>query len=254
MKKLMFFLILLLILGVSSMAAILVEPSRFILQIEPGKKETGAITIINTGDTPANLAAILYDWDISSDGKLNETVAGTRTDTLNGLIKFNPRQFTINPGQSQIVRFTIEAPKDNIEHKGIVFFEETIASGGEVGTLITTKIGATIYAAPKGVKLSLQFQDITVTSKNDEVSLNIKAVNNGNAHLRMTVIYQLQNKAGKKLKDGSLSEQVLLCAKDATFSLPIANNLPSGDYRLILDIAFYGVESRLNRAIEFSIP
>jgi len=254
MKKLMFLFMLVIFLGITSLAAVMVEPGRFILQIEPGKKETGAITVINIGDADAKLEAVLYDWDIGEDGKLNETTAGSRTDTLNGLIKFNPRQFTIKPGQSQVVRFTIDAPTDNIEHKGIVFFEEVIASGGDVSTLITAKVGATIYAAPKGAKRSIHFNNISVSATKETVDLVVKAINNGNVHLRMVIQYKLQTKSGKVVLEDSFKEQVLLSGKEVAFNLPITTNLASGQYRLILDFSFYGIESSYNQVVEFSIP
>jgi len=242
-------------LGTLSLASLLVEPSRFILKIEPDKRESGSITVTNTGSFPADLKAVLYDWDLSEEGELIELPPKTRTDSLDGLIKFNPRQFTVQPGQTQIVRFTIEAPKDEIEHRGIVFFEESFSpTPGAMGATITTKVGPIFYVAPVKIEMALQYKEIRVISENNQANLKVFALNNGKGHIRLTISYQLQTKEGKTIHEGVLPEQIILPQNSINKLFSLADNLQSGDYRLLVVLSYYGY-TRVNEGVlEFSIP
>lgn len=254
-KKCLSILLMVFFLGTLSLAAILVEPSRFILKIEPGKRESGFITVINTGSLPADLKAVLYDWDLSETGELIELQAKTRTDSLDGLIKFNPRQFTIQPGKAQIVRFTIDAPQDGLEHKGVVFFEESfVPPSGTIGATVTTKVGPIFYVAPTNIELALQFNDIRVVQENNQTFFKVFALNNGKGHIRLTISYKLQTKEGKTLKEDALPEQVILPGKNLDQLFSIAENLHNGDYRLIVVLSYFGYTRFNEGVLEFSIP
>lgn len=235
------------------MATIMVEPSRFILKVEPGKKETGAINVINAGKTPATLRVVLYDWDLDEDGNLSEVNPGTYSDSLEKLIKFNPKQFTVQPGQSQVVRFTIDGPTDGIEHKGIVFFEETLALPGDsLGANVTSMIGTTIYVAPTKILRAIRFLEMDVKI-DGQVRYVVKAINEGDGHLRFSTSYKLQTENGKTLKEGSFKEEVLLPKHTLALEYPLTD-LSSGKYRLLLQMRFYGINNTYDEAIEFSIP
>lgn len=254
MKKPPLVIALILICSLFSLATVMVEPSRFILKIEPGQKQTGVITVINAGLIPTTLNAVLYDWQLNEEEKLQALVAGTRSDSLEKLIKFNPKNFTIQPGQAQIVRFTIEAPTDGIEHKGIVFFEENIALAGDgIGANVTSRIGTTIYAAPVDVKHSLLIKELRPFLDDEQINLLFSAHNNGTGHLRLRISYYLQNKQGKTLKEGSINELVILPDDEKIVVEPITK-LSSGEYRLLMQVAFYDIEQRFEHTAEFSIP
>jgi len=234
-------------------ATVIVDPSRFILIGEPGVKLTQSINIINASTNPVDLTAVLYDWELNEEGKLEEMPIGTLVDSLGSSIKFSPKKFSLNPGQAQVVRFTVEVPTDATEHKGIVFFEEEIpVVGNQSGATVTTKIGATIYVAPENATLAFELLDTNVVLIGDGVYFLVEAVNKGTAHIRFGINYKLQTKSGMLLKEDTYSEQVLFPGKTSKLYYPVAI-LPSGDYRLALEFNFTGFTKTHNQAISFTL-
>lgn len=252
-RKLCVTLLLCLVFSLTALATIIVDPSRFVLVGPPGTRLTQSINVMNTGDAPVNLTAVLYDWVLDNQGKLQELPAGTLEDSLGASLKFSPRQFKLEPGQTQVVRFTVEVPTDGIERKGIVFFEEELPiPGDQMGTTITTKIGATIYVAPEDATLAFEIIDVNVALIDGSVYFLVEAVNQGTAHIRFAIDYKLQTATGSVLLHDSYSEQVLLPGKTSKLYYPVAA-VPSGDYRLSLVFKFTGFDVTHEQAIAFRV-
>ncbi|MDD2430378.1 MAG: hypothetical protein PHD88_09745 [Firmicutes bacterium] len=256
MKKLLLALCIFTFLTLAISADLLIEPSRIIVEIEPGGKTSGAISIINTGKKPLDLKAVLYDWDLEETSELIELEAGLKEDSLDNLIKFNPREFTILPGKSQVVRYTIQAPDDSLEHKGIVFFEQTITppKGSMIGATVKNKIGTIFYVSTPLIEMDITFEDISLSSENGNHFLKVVADNTGKGHIRLIISYLLQTKEGKTLKEETLPDQVLLVGKKLNSSFPIIGDLAPGNYRLIVNLSYSGYTQRNQGVLEFSIP
>ncbi|MCK4259786.1 MAG: DUF916 domain-containing protein [Halanaerobiales bacterium] len=238
-------------------ASTYIEPSRFILHLEPGAKMSDSIKVTNMSNNEIEVRAVLYDWKLDEKDELVTYSSNTRQDTLYGLIKFNPRQFKLAPGETQIVRFTVKAPQEgfDIERKGIVFFEqESVVEQDGVGVNVLSQIGTTIYTMPSAAKSSFCLAKAEVYIPEEGISLGVLLIGNeGNVHVRYHVKYKISNEDGKILDEGTVAEKVILPEDRRLVTFPITPNLPIGRYNLLLEIAFDGTNKKLVHTVPFDV-
>jgi P pilus assembly chaperone PapD len=234
----------------------IVDPSRFIFSVKPGGRTTGAIKVTNPGQTIARVNAVVYDWTLNREDKMVTTPAGTRKESLKGCIKFNPRNFKLAPGASQIVRFTLTAPTGGgyLERRGVVFFEEHLAHNPkQPGANVVTQVGATIYLGLQGMKMGFNAENVTVrktSAKKRRAALDV--TNSGEGHIRYRITYKLVNAKGALVKREQLAEHVLLpqSKRKVHFVLPV---LKPGKYNLLCSFYFYGTDKTFSRTAAFTV-
>lgn len=241
-----------------SFAATVVEPSRFIFMANRGDKVTGTIKVTNDSPKEIFLNAILYDWDLSKDDKMITFDAGTRKETLKGLIKFNPQNFRLPPGRSQIVRFTVSAPASGplFERRGIVFFEErsTIKDGFGQGAVVIAKVGTTIYLNLKGTRMGARVTDSSVNKLSPgKYQTSLEIANQGLGHIRYFISYKIVNQKGALVFENQLTEKVILPQSNQKLSFHLPENLAPGKYNLILNINFHGTDRAYSETIPFEV-
>jgi hypothetical protein len=175
---------------------------------------------------------------------------------LNGYIKFNPRIFTLEPGASQLVRFTVAAPKSGFagELRGMVFFEEeTPLSDGGVHAKLITEVGSTIYAAIDPIQLKLQLASVKVVEVNGRISAALNIRNEGSSHVRYRIAYKVVNAKNALIAQDQVQEKILLPGFQREISFPVTGDFPIGKYRLWLEIKFFNTDKTLVHAIPFTI-
>ncbi|HHT48710.1 MAG TPA: hypothetical protein GXZ98_05390 [Firmicutes bacterium] len=235
-----------------------VEPSKFLFTLEPGERITDAIKVTNTQATAAEYTAVIYDWTLDDEGRLVTSPAGKRADTLAGLIKFNPRRFKLEPGQSQYVRFTLTAPKDGdwLERRGIIFFEESRPPEvNAVGSTVVIQVGATVYLSFTETVNSFRAYGLKIqTGAEGPPALLLDLANEGQAHIRYQVTYRITGENGGLLEENACGEQLILPVSRRLVSFPFTNTLPTGDYQIEVKISFSGTNQILSRVVPFSIP
>lgn len=258
-NKLAIFLIVFFIFVFSALvsATTLVEPGRFIFSLEPGSQISDAIAVTNTGNEEIEISATLYDWILDDEDQLVTFKKNTRPDTLYGLIKFNPRQFKLAPGETQLVRFTIKTPKEgfNLEKRGIVFFEQkNLFNQDGVGATVVTKVGCTIYATPTTATSSFRLVKAIVHMPTDSEPLGVLLIKNGgDAHIRYYINYKVVDASGGLLEEGNVNEKVILPNSDQIVSFPIIAGLSNGKYNLLLEFSFSRTDKKFVHAIPFEV-
>ncbi len=238
--------------------SIRVEPSRFIFNINPGERDTGAITVKNNSDRELFLTANFYDWLLDERNEMVFWDSGTLEATLAGLIRFNPRQFTLSPGESQIVRFTVEMPPDDeepFERRGIIFFEheEPFEEEG-IGASIKTMIGTTIYVMPREYRLSFHIIDGMVHVTADQVCLAALLLgSDALVHTRFTIHYRVVAPGGRLIEEGQQREMVILPEEIRPVFFPLEQVQEPGDYRLMIEINFAGTDYKMTDILPFTV-
>lgn len=248
-------LILIFSLAIEVAAITHVEPARFIISVNPGQRRTGTIKVTNKGEEEIAVKAILYDWDLKRDDSLITLEAGTKQETLDQLIKFNPRQFKIAGGKTQVVRFTIRAPENlKKERRGIVFFEEETGLTEEsTGAKVVTQIGTAIYFVPSTAEFRFKLLGAKIKVAETEADDNLALLlmeNAGQAHIRYTVNYKIINSKGALIADNEVTEKVILPQKTRVLSFAIKEKIPAGKYKMLLQLEFYGTD----KAADYTLP
>ncbi|SIR52934.1 fimbrial biogenesis chaperone [Halanaerobium kushneri] len=239
----------------SVFATIRVEPSRIILNALERERSTGMIEVVNNGEEEVELTTVLKDWSLDERDSVVVFEAGETEYTLDGLIKFNPREFTLAPGQKQIVRFTISSPEAEtpIERRGIVFVEhETDLIDNATGSRVKSQIGTTIYYIPVGVKYDFKFTGLRVYNSPEPmpqgISLRIK--NDGNGHLRYYPAYKIVDQNNKLVMEDKFTQLLILPKNERQFSFYLKDRLEPGNYKFMLEFSFYNTD----RVAEYQIP
>lgn len=242
----------------STPASTTVDPSRLLFVAKPGGRVTGTIKVTNPSDKVAEVSATVYDWTLNNADRMVTSEVGTRKESLKGLIKFNPQNFKIAPGESQVVRFTMTAPKegDLFERRGIVFFEEkNIYQNPEgMGANVITQVGSTIYLAFEGMRKAFQLKNATVEKSADGKCQGVLAISNqGAGHVRYRISYKLINEKKALIHENQFSEKVLLPQFDRNISFSLPDNLPPGKYNLLMRLTFLGTDKSTSRTIPFTV-
>ncbi len=248
-------------LGQQGEASIRIEPARFILKVHPGERDTGAITVFNNTEQTVNLVANFYDWDLDENSDMVIYDSGTLKETLDGLIRFNPRQFILEPGQSQIVRFTVNMPETGIdeepfERRGIIFIEhEDLFEEEEgFGATIRSMIGATIYVQPVEYEMNFAVIEMVVHETPDKQYIGGLLLGNPSlVHVRFFVNYRVISARGEEIEKGSITEKVILPGQVRPFYFFLEENFPPGDYRVLVDIGFVDTNYNISDSIPFKV-
>jgi hypothetical protein len=248
--------VILLIITTAALASTVVDPARFIFTVKPGDRTTGTIKVTNPGAQTANIKAVIYDWTLNAQDKMVTSPAGTLKESLKDCIKFNPRNFMLAPGASQIVRFTLTAPNnaDYRERRGIVFFEEHLKHHlKQSGANIITQVGSTIYLGLEGMKMGFNLENLVVVESAARKYQALMRINNsGEGHIRYRINYKIINVQGTVVIKEQLSEKVILPQfnRKILFDLP---KLDPGKYNLLWTMNFFGTKKTLERTIAFTV-
>ncbi len=259
-KSSAFFVIIILIILITTISAgatVRVEPSRYILTYYPGARITESVNVTNQTDRTLNLIASFYDWNLDEKYELETYQRGTLDSSFDGYLRFNPRRFTLSPGESQIVRFTITIPEEenNRERRGIIFIEhEDLLDVAEIGAAIVTRIGTTVYAVPAEQEFIFTLKETQII-KNDlgDIFGAYLTSNDGEIHVRYRVKYSIISAEGRKIEEGEIEERVLLPDTERGVIFRIQSELEPGDYQLISKFSFPGSSEELNEAINFTV-
>ena len=90
--------------------ALSVKPAILDVEIQPGERNTGVITITNTSSVEERFRASATHFRLTRDGQVQQ--AEPDSSSAAEWIKFNPKEFTLAPNSLQQVRYTLTAPPD----------------------------------------------------------------------------------------------------------------------------------------------
>jgi P pilus assembly chaperone PapD len=162
---LLFFITLL--MSLKCTAALLVTPSRVVFE---DRTRTAQVTLVNKGTETATYRISFIRQNMTEDGKFvpaGEDESGLYSDTM---VRYSPRQITLSPGQSQIVRLMLRKPKNLPDgeyrsHMLLQALPETSKSdiskavaedSDEISVEITTIIGVSIPVIVRNGKLDTE--------------------------------------------------------------------------------------------------
>ena len=252
-----FLIILILLFSFSVDASIKVEPSRFIFMSEPGGRITDVIQVTNDTGERIELIAEFYDWDLNDNYEMVNYQSGTLKESLDGLIRFNPRNISLEPGETQIVRFTIAMPEDDeisFERRGIIFFEhETRFDSQETGAAVRSMIGSNIYLLPLTYELNFSLSGIVQEVEDSEYWVILYLENSSLVHIRHRISYILVNDQGRQIEEGELKEKILLPENNRFLYFPLETDLQPGNYEVLLTVNYIGTGEQMTTSIPFAI-
>lgn len=256
LRVLIFNLFILILFTAVIQANILVEPSRYIINVKPGARVTERVQVTNDTKQTVHLYANFYDWDLNKKFELETYELGTLPSSMDGYFRFNPRRFSLEPGQTQIVRFTIDIPEEEMERerRGIIFFEHQQDVEEESGATVISRIGTTVYVVPTGLEFSLNLLDIRVLRNQEgQIAIAYLTGNDSNRHLRFYLNYSLISADGRLIEEDKIEETVLLPGMQRSVTHPLQTQLEPGEYQLAAEFKFPNTDEKLTQTISFKV-
>ena len=124
-----------------------VSPPRVELEIGP-RPSTETIRVINFGDEPVEVNVRVHSWDLDHDNRVR--LRPPTEQSLDQWMIINPLHFTIEPGRTQAVRFSVRprVEPEPGEHRAMVYFEQESRPepGAETSTFRTLfRLGVAVY-------------------------------------------------------------------------------------------------------------
>lgn len=263
----------------TSALSIGVSPPRFELKLDAKRPTTEAFRVVNIGSKPATFKIYVQSWMLDEQNKIQSLPPSEQS--LDKWILVNPGQFTLPPGKSQTVRFSIRPrvkPQAG-EHRALIYVEE-IPSPNEnaekPGTPVRVigRYGVGVYAYVGDIKKVGVVNSITVDSKNAPVKATFDVSSQGTAYVRMNGQYAIWqaakypgakntqqitqlDKAKPKLPDGVVSVGTLpstpvLPSTRRQLILNISQQLAPGNYVLDLNGELSGVQ--IDKGVTFTVP
>ena len=99
-------------LNVSALGQLMVAPTRIIFE---GNERTKHVNLINNGSETGRYRITFVRRNMSPDGKIDEIEENEPGMYSDEMVRFSPRQVTLEPGQSQIVRLMLRKKRDTAD-------------------------------------------------------------------------------------------------------------------------------------------
>lgn len=88
---------------------LLVTPTRVVFE---NRTRSAQVTLMNQGDEEGNFRISFVRQDMTEDGKFVPVKEGTAGMFSDEMIRYSPRQVTLAPGQSQVIRLLLRKPRN----------------------------------------------------------------------------------------------------------------------------------------------
>lgn len=201
------FLIALLFPSVSISATFAINPIK--LFFGSGKK-TDIVSITNTSKEALSMQVTAFTWEQDGEGK--------RVLTPSGDLIVIPKLFTVEPGDSRLVRVGIKIPPGLKERPFRLYFEELPMprkdkGGANLRTLL--KVGISVYLTPVELNRSGKIEGVRLSNGR----LSFKVTNSGNAHVNLkSIAVKGKDGSGATVFTRDLGGRVLLAGRTKPFS------------------------------------
>lgn len=156
---------------------LLVAPTRIILE---GTRRSSEVTLVNIGATPATYRISLTHLRMTEKGELQEITDVKPEDRIaDPLVRYSPRQVTLEPNLAQTIRIQLRKPADLAvgEYRSHLLFRAVPAAetaGGNVETANQQTEGILIRLTPIygiSIPLIVRHGQTSVSSKLSDVQL-----------------------------------------------------------------------------------
>ena len=171
-----------------------IAPSMF--EIAIGQNPVNeSVRIFNLKKTPTTVKVEVYNWTL--DEKNEVKLLPPDKQSLERWMLINPISFTVDPGKSQVVRFSIRptAKPDPGEHRAIIYFVEQPATANADSSKaleILFKLGVGVYGYADPVKHSGVLNALSFDKASSSIVADI--ANSGNVHTRLKGNYSIWKK------------------------------------------------------------
>lgn len=245
MIKNIFFLIILIMMPLSSKANIIIlNGLTHNYNVEGGKAYKGKISLENSGSQMQNVKFFLQDFTYSADGSIIYSAPNTNIKTNSGWIKLNTNLISLKAKEKAEVFYEITVPQNTGEagsYWSVIIVEpvEDIKPANDKhGVSITSVVRYAIQVITdldtEDAKPDLKFDGIKMMKEDGKQILKVALANNGTLYCKPVLSIEIYNKKSGQ-KAGSFSSQTMGLLPKTSKSFPIdLGKLPPARYNAVL--------------------
>jgi hypothetical protein len=238
-----------------------ITPLRAELTLAAGASTSQPIRITNTSKEGLQMRGAVVDWTLSAAGDLNYL---KRSETgswgCGRWLQINPVEFTLGPGQTQMVRYTLSVPKEAASggyHCAIAFDMQQPMRGrieSPMGVINLVRLLTAIYVTIGSPEIHAKVKGIELVRSKDGKTWNIvtEFENSGTTHYRVGGSVELLGEDGRLIRKFDYANFPVLPGVARADRLEFADPLPPGTYRLraVIDV---GAKERLGADVRVTV-
>ena len=212
-----------------------ITPVKYSLTARPGVPVARDIQIANRGDAPVVVRVRYSDWALTERGDLSLEPSGSTPNSLAGMVEFEPREFSLQAGESGHIRVTVSLPGVGPATRwGVLLSEVRLADpgGSRFGPRAVAELGTTLYLsrAPAGlVRADVTGMDVLPLG-NDSISVSVRIRNAGDRHFYVAGEIALADSNGSPVRAGRFGTGVVLPGGVRNFTWTCDGGLMPGRY------------------------
>ena len=218
----------------TSEAQLMIEESRVELEMASGETITKEIKVYNTSSEMKKVKVYWEDFEYVEpfSGHKEFYREGYFDTSIAHWVNLTPSYLTIPAKGKAVVTYSIDMPSDVFEGGyGVLFFEEVSNDVSyDSGVQVVMRSGTLIFVHYVNADNSANISNI----RTDDEGLTGLIKNSGNRIIFPEGRYHLISEEGIVVDRGEISKMYLPMGKEASFKWGIDEDLPNGNYDLIL--------------------
>lgn len=150
-----------------------VSPGKIDVEVSPGDVKEGSVVVSNEGDQPIVIKCYVMDRKIRKGNEIEFTAPGNPMESPSSWLSAAPTNFSLTPGQQQVVTWRMVVPKDVMPGDSVaVLFFENIPEQQPGAVTIGARVGSLIAVRVKGeIKISSRFVEFKAIPKTISLQL-----------------------------------------------------------------------------------
>jgi P pilus assembly chaperone PapD len=212
-----------------------VTPVKYNLTVKPGEPISRDVQVSNMGDAPVIVRVRLSDWKLNDLGELSLAPLGSTPTSVQGLVRFEPTEFSLAAGEVGLIHVTLQLPADGPATRwGVLLSEIRPASPKpqNLGPRAVAELGTTLYLsriAPEVIHPELTGMDVIPTGR-DSIEVSVRMRNTGERHYYVTGEIALTDSTGASVASGTFGTGVVLPGGKRNFTWTCTPALKPGRY------------------------
>lgn len=212
-----------------------VVPVRYSVTASPGKPATRDILLSNQGSQSVIVRVRLSDWTLSDDGVMKLVPPGSTANTLDGMVDFDPGEFSLGPGESGHVHVTLRMPADGPATLWGVILSEirpAVVQPARFGPRAIAELGTTFYLSrvpADRIRPEVTGMDVRPVGA-DSIAVTLRVRNAGERHLYVSGEIALTDSSHATVRKGPIGSGVVLPGGVRNFTWMSEAGLSPGRY------------------------
>jgi hypothetical protein len=219
-----------------------ITPLRVDLGVQSGIEMSQPVRITNSGQSSVQIRGTVMDWTLTPEGEIVYRKRGEEAWGCGKWIQINPVEFSLPPGQTQLIRYTMSAPKGAPPggYHCVIAFDTLpptrTSVEGPMGVINLVRMLTAIYATIGKPEVEAKISRLELEPRTGKgargYDLLTEFQNTGTTHYRVDGAVELLGADGRKLKEFSYGNLPVLPKTPRISRFDVPENLPPGVYRL----------------------